>query len=63
MDKLLKIAEEVKVESINVEDERIGWFDIPEGDPTISDKLMTVGVLGFLPAVAIASGLFVLTVL
>lgn len=62
MDKLLKIAEEV--EHINVEDvERIGWFDIPEGDPTISDKLMTVGVLGFLPAVAIASGLFVLSVL
>ncbi|WP_139996291.1 hypothetical protein [Kurthia sp. Dielmo] len=62
MDKLLKIAEEV--EHIDVEDdERIGWFDIPEGDPTISDKLMTVGVLGFLPAVAIASGLFVLSVL
>ncbi len=62
MDKLLKIAEEV--ENIDVEDdERIGWFDIPEGDPTISDKLMTVGVLGFLPAVAIASGLFVLSVL
>ncbi|MFD2869859.1 hypothetical protein ACFSY7_15305 [Kurthia populi] len=62
MDKLLKIAEEV--ERIDVEDdERIGWFDIPEGDPTISDKLMTVGVLGFLPAVAIASGLFVLSVL
>jgi len=62
MDKLLKIAEEV--ENIDVEDdERIGWFDIPEGDPTISDKLMTVGVIGFLPAVAIASGLFVLSVL
>lgn len=62
MDKLLKIAEEV--EHIDVEDdERIGWFDIPEGDPTISDKLMTVGVLGFLPAVTIASGLFVLSVL
>lgn len=62
MDKLLKIAEEV--ENIDVEDdERIGWFDIPEGDPTISDKLMTVGVLVFLPAVAIASGLFVLSVL
>jgi len=62
MDKLLKIVEEV--EHIDVEDdERIGWFDIPEGDPTISDKLMTVGVLGFLPAVAIASGLFVLSVL
>ena len=62
MDKLLKIAEEV--ENIDVEDdERIGWFDIPEGDPTISDKLMTVGVLGFLPAVAIASSLFVLSVL
>jgi len=62
MDKLLKIAEEV--EHIDVEDdERIGWFDIPEGDPTISDKLMTVGVIGFLPAVAIASGLFVLSVL
>lgn len=62
MDKLLKIAEEA--EHIDVEDdERIGWFDIPKGDPTISDKLMTVGVLGFLPAVAIASGLFVLSVL
>lgn len=62
MDKLLEIAEEV--EHIDVEDdERIGWFDIPEGEPTISDKLMTVGVLGFIPAVAIASGLFVLSVL
>ena len=62
MDKLLKIAEEV--ENIDVEDdESIGWFDIPDGDPTISDKLMTVGVLGFLPAVAIASGLFVLSAL
>lgn len=52
-----------EAERIDVEDEKIGWFDIPEGDPTISDKLMTVGVLGFLPAIAIASGLFVLSVL
>ncbi len=65
MDKLQRLSQEVEYErvlqqlhTLEVAEEKkecVSWLDIPEGEPTWSDKLMTVGVSGFLPGVTIAS--------
>lgn len=62
MDKLMKISQEVEnTRLLEIENQKNGWLDIPDGKVTPSDIAMSIGVYGFMPLAALTSLYFIIT--